>query len=95
MEVCRDELWMRKLIMGYGQYEEKKENDSRDDVIYKTVLHVILSPHRLSSMLFSPSQTVLHIILSLTDCPSCYSLPHRLSSILFSPSQTAFMLFPF
>ncbi|CAJ0944573.1 unnamed protein product, partial [Ranitomeya imitator] len=45
-------------------------------------------PHRLSSMLFSPSHTVLHVILSLTDCCPCYSLPHRLSSMLFSPSQT-------
>ncbi|CAJ0949505.1 unnamed protein product [Ranitomeya imitator] len=32
--------------------------------------------------------TVLHVILSLTDCPPCYSLPHRLSSMLFSPSHT-------
>ncbi|CAJ0950175.1 unnamed protein product [Ranitomeya imitator] len=28
-------LWLRKLIMGSGQDEEKK-NSSRDDVIYKT-----------------------------------------------------------
>ncbi|CAJ0960556.1 unnamed protein product, partial [Ranitomeya imitator] len=63
-----------------------------------TFLHVILSltdcppcyslPHRLSSMLFSPSKTVLHVILYLTYCPPCYSLPHTLSSMLFSPSQT-------
>ncbi|CAJ0966266.1 unnamed protein product [Ranitomeya imitator] len=33
-------------------------------------------------------RTVLHVILSLTDCSPCYSLPHRLSSLLFSPSQT-------
>ncbi|CAJ0917143.1 unnamed protein product [Ranitomeya imitator] len=45
-------------------------------------------PHRLSSLLFSPSQTVLHVVLSLTNCPPCFSLPHRLSSMLFSPSQT-------
>ncbi|CAJ0918930.1 unnamed protein product [Ranitomeya imitator] len=56
-------------------------------------------PHRLSSMLFSPSQTVLHVILSLTNCPPCYSRPHRLTSMLFLPSQTvlhfklSFMLF--
>ncbi|CAJ0966450.1 unnamed protein product, partial [Ranitomeya imitator] len=29
-----------------------------------------------------------YVILSLTDCPPCYSLLHRLSSMLFSPSQT-------
>ncbi|CAJ0956035.1 unnamed protein product, partial [Ranitomeya imitator] len=42
----------------------------------------------LSTMLLSPSQTVLHVIFSLTDCPPCYFLPHRLSSMLLSPSQT-------
>ncbi|CAJ0965862.1 unnamed protein product, partial [Ranitomeya imitator] len=35
MEVCRDELWMKKLIMGSRQDEEKKQNDSRYDIIYK------------------------------------------------------------
>ncbi|CAJ0957280.1 unnamed protein product [Ranitomeya imitator] len=47
-------------------------------------------PHRLSSMLFSPSQTILHVILSHTDCPPCYSLPHTLSFMLFSPSHIVF-----
>ncbi|CAJ0962670.1 unnamed protein product, partial [Ranitomeya imitator] len=51
-------------------------------------LFKVLADCRLSSMLFSPSHTVLHVILALTDCPSCYSLPRTLPSMLFSPSQT-------
>ncbi|CAJ0968500.1 unnamed protein product, partial [Ranitomeya imitator] len=37
---------------------------------------------------FNGIDTVIHVILTLTDCPPCYSLPHTLSSMLFYPSQT-------
>ncbi|XP_073406408.1 uncharacterized protein [Dendrobates tinctorius] len=36
-------MWMRKLIMGSGQ-EEEKENDCRDDVIYKVPTISVLDP---------------------------------------------------
>ncbi|CAJ0967303.1 unnamed protein product [Ranitomeya imitator] len=40
--ILQRRLWMRKLIMGSGQDEEKKENSCRDDVIYKPLGAAIL-----------------------------------------------------
>ncbi|CAJ0938799.1 unnamed protein product [Ranitomeya imitator] len=45
---------------------------------------VLVVMAKLTSMLFSPSQTVLHAILSLTDYPPCYALAHTVLHVILS-----------
>ncbi|XP_073403911.1 uncharacterized protein [Dendrobates tinctorius] len=76
MDVYRDEMWMRKLIMRSGQ--EEKENDCRDDVIYQvpTILdslsgdilyriHFLMDPSRMDKDRKKMVEKILHLTLEI------------------------------